>query len=199
MAETETSRKSRTGLSAGVIKAGQIAGAITAVVTAGALVWNLALKSPAPPASIEAKLSKPTIHAGVPFRAYLNLEPGRLAKEETSFRASGVSESELQEDLRQKGVEAEFTIATKVPAGHTLDLTRTLNNAVTLDPISESGPSEIPREHYVPPAGNYSTTESTFISTPPGGGTFYVEVEIKEPNGKTLDAVESVPFRAPPQ
>jgi hypothetical protein len=199
MAETETSRKSRTGLSAGVIKAGQIAGAITAVVTAGALLWNLVLKPAPPPASIEARLSKPTIHAGIPFRAYLNLEPGRLAKEEASFRASGVSESELREDLRQKGVEAEFTITTKVPAGHTLDLTRTLNNAVTLDPISEGGPSEIPREHYVPPAGNYSTTEDTFISTPPGGGTFYVEVEIKEPNGKTLDAVESAPFRAPPQ
>ncbi len=200
MSEKETSPKdSGTGLSSRFIRVGQVAGAITAVVTAALLIWNVALKPGSAPASIEAKVSKPTIRVGVTFHAYLSLKPGLIAEVEATSRAGGLSGPEIEQRLREKGVEAEFTIHTKSPAGRTLEVTRTLNDAATQEPVPENGDSEIPNERYTPKAGIYSTVEDTFIASPASGGTYYVEVEIKEPHGKTLAAVESDPFRVPKQ
>jgi hypothetical protein len=182
-----------------VIRAGAIATAIAAVIGLFLLIWNGILKPGSPPASIEAKLSKPTIRTGITFHAYLSLKPGLIAEVERESRAGGLSDAEIHTRLREKGIEAEFTIHTNSPAGRALELTRTLDNAVTQEPVPENGDSEIPNEHYIPKAGSYSTIEDTFIASPASGGAYYVEVEIKEPHGKTLDAVESAPFRVPKQ
>jgi hypothetical protein len=190
-----TSSESGKGPGARLIRAGQIVGSITALVTAAVLAWN-ALKPAPPPAVLRATVNNIQAHSGRTLYNYLNSHPAQLALVRARYRAQGLGEEEVEQALQKPGILAEFTISTEGPAGRALKLTRTLYDAHTEARIPE-GAGVVPPERYVSHAGSYQTTESTWIQPPAGGGSYFIEIDLVDEGGATLATGRSQTFRAP--
>jgi hypothetical protein len=190
-----SSEGSGKGPGARLIRAGQIVGAITALITAAVLAWN-ALKPAPPPAVLRATVTNIQAHSGRTLYDYLNSHPAQLAHVRALYRAQGLGEEEIGQALQKPGILAEFTISTQGPAGRAVKLTRTLYDAHTEARIPEGG-GVIPAEKYVSHAGSYQTTESTWIQPPAGGGSYFLEVDLVDAGGATLATGRSQTFRAP--
>ncbi|HEV3320580.1 MAG TPA: hypothetical protein VG147_00130 [Solirubrobacteraceae bacterium] len=192
MPETETpSKDSGKGLSAWVIKAGQLAVALTAVITAAALIWN-ALKPAPAPAVLVAHVTDVRAHPGITEYTYLQSHPGQLKREESQLRAAAIrnrepplTQQEIDQALRQSGVEVQWKISLEGPVGRQFKVTHTLfrENAGDKTVIAEGLGSIWPPEHIVSQAGKYENTEGAWTQTPPGGGTYAIEIYLASADG----------------
>ncbi len=195
MSETKpatSSQESGGRLGAPLIRAGQIAGAVTALITAGLLIWTQ-LKPGSPPAVLAANVKVNEVQPGMTYEDRLQ-GLGTLEQKRAELRAAKYDEEEINDVLRTRGIFAEYTIETKGPAGEHFSLTRALYDASTKVPVPE-GLGEVPGK-YVSHAGVYTTKQSTWIQQPAKGGTYYVEIVINDKK-ETLDTAKSSTFSVP--
>jgi hypothetical protein len=192
MPETQTSNDGAKGLSAGIIKAGQIAGAITALVGVVVLLWNTLLKPTPAPAVLAAHVSDVRVSEGISEYTYLQSHPGQLAREEAQLRAAAkrngerpLSQPEIDEALQSPGVEVQWRVLLEGPAGRRFKLTHTLfrHAAGGRSVVGEGLGSYWPNESIVSQAGRYENTEGAWIQLPSRAGTYTVEIYLDSADG----------------
>jgi hypothetical protein len=171
---TQSSEERSGGLSSRLIRAGQVAGAITALVTAGVLVWTQ-LGPGGPPPVLRADVTGVKTYAPRTEYDYFNSHPGVLERERAHFHAQGLEEAETNKILRKSGVTVEFTVDIEAPAGREFKLTETLYRASAEEPISTIF-GNFPNERFVVRASRYRTTESGWIEYPTRPGAYFVEI-----------------------
>lgn len=169
------------GLSARLIKAGQVAGALTAVITAGVLIWNQVKPAP-PPAVLRAAVSHLHVYSPRTEYNYFNSQPGQLAREQSHFRAQGISSEEVTQILRKTGATIEFTVEIEAPAGRKFTLTEALYRMPAEEAVSPVY-GHFPIEHFVSRADRYENTESGWIEYPTRPGSYLVEVDLVDEDG----------------
>jgi hypothetical protein len=144
--EPTPAEKSDGGMGTGLVKVGQIAGAITAVITAGVLIWTQVKPTP-PPAKLKARVTDPTILPNRPWLAYFNSHPGsgELERQRAEFRAHGLHDDEINQLLQKSGFIFEFKVEVEAPPGREFSLTTELYRMpaeVAVSPLNGSLPSE---------------------------------------------------------
>lgn len=192
-AEPQTAGK---GVTASLVRAGQIASALTALAGVSVLIWNAVKPAPSP-AVLEAKVSRVQARYGVTLSSYLTDNPIQLAQTLSLYRADHLSDDEIKEELKQPGILAEYTIGLHGPPGQEVTLVRTLFNAVTEAKIAEGTEIGFGSRRYVAHAGQYQTTHSGWIAPPNTGGEFFVQVSLVDKHGETLANNKSKAFRIP--
>jgi hypothetical protein len=185
------------GISTRVIRAGQIAGAITAVVTAVLLLWNTLLKPAAAPAVLRGSIASVEVHADRPLHVYLDSHPGQLAHFIANAKSDGLAGEEIGAALKTPGVLAEFTISLDGPAGRQVELTHILYNERTEARVPEGAVRVVGAERYVSQSGGYQSTQSLWLQSPPSKGAYFLEIDLVEPNGQTLTTKRSPIFTVP--
>jgi hypothetical protein len=195
MPEQRSSEQGAKRFSDPLIRAGQIAGAITALVTVGLVVWNVVKPAP-PPAVLEAKVSKVEAHYGESEFNYLESNPAKLAETRALYRQAGLNETEANDELREPGILVEYTIQIQGPPGLEVTLLCTLRDASTDAKIPEGNTVGFGSSRYVSRAGKYQTTHSGWIAPPASGGTYRIEIDLVAKNGETLATGKSKVFRA---
>ena len=188
--EQRSSERGAKRFSDPLVRAGQVAGAITALVTVGLVVWNIVKPTP-PPAVLEAKVSSVEAHYGESELNYLESNPAKLAETRALYRQAGLNETEANDELREPGILVEYTIQTQGPPGLELTLFCTLRNASTDAKIPEGNTVGFGSSRYVSSAGKYQTTHSGWIAPPANGGTYRVEIDLVAKNGETLATAKS--------
>jgi len=184
------------GLSSRLIRAGQIAGAIAALVSAGALIWTQ-LKPGPPPAVLRATVSNLRTYAPRTEYNYFNSHPGQLANERAHLHAQGLDQEEIRQILQKSGVTVEFTVEIEAPAGDKLSLTETLYRAPAEEAVSPIN-GHFPSERFVASASRYQTTESSWIEYPARAGAYFVEVDLVDKEDHTVGApARSATFHVP--
>ena len=185
-----------------MIKAGQIAGALTAVITAGVLIWNLALKPAPAPAELVAHVTDVQAHPGVTEYTYLRAIPGSSNAKKPNCDSCihnwepPLTQREIDQALRQPGAEVQWRIFLEGPVGRRFELTHTLfrENAGEKTVIADELGSIWPSERIVSQAVKYENTEGAWIQTPPGVGTYVIEsiwpppMEVKTPKAPRASA-----------
>jgi hypothetical protein len=175
-----------------VIKAGQVAGALTAVITAGVLIWNLVLKPAPAPAELVAHVTDVRAHPGITEYTYLQSHPGQLKREEAQLRRAAIhdgepplTQREIDQALRQPGAEVQWKIFLEGPVGRRFELTHTLfrEKAGEKTVIADELGSIWPQERIVSQAAKYENTEGAWIQTPPGGGSYVIEIYLASADG----------------
>jgi hypothetical protein len=190
--EAKPATASDAGSGGRLIKAGQIAGAITAIVTAAALLYNDVLKPAPAPAVLTAAVTQVEAHPGVTFGNYLNAHTGQLAQYRANAKAAGIETQEVDEALAAPGVLVEYTIELHGPAGRAVNVASTLYEAHTEARVPESKVRFLPPERYIARAGVSEAPQSTWIARPAHAGAYYVEIEL------TSTGREPVAHRASP-
>ncbi|HTR88959.1 MAG TPA: hypothetical protein VMG62_02480 [Solirubrobacteraceae bacterium] len=183
-------------LSDRLIRAGQVAGAITAIVTVSLLAWN-ALKPAPAPAVLEGTVSNVDAHYGESEFSYLESNPAKLVEARDLYRQAGLDEAEADDELREPGILVEYTIQIQGPPGLEVTLLCTLRDAATDAKIPEGNAVGFGTKRYVFRAGKYKTTHSGWIAPPASGGSYRVEIDLVAKNGETLDTRKSRVFRVP--
>lgn len=175
-----------------MIKAGQIAGALTALITAAVLLWNTVLKPTPAPAALVAHVTDVRARTGITEYTYLQSHPGQLKHEEAQLRAAAIrnrepplTQREIDQALQQAGVEVQWKISLEGPVGRQFKLTHTLfrENASDKTVVADELGSIWPPEHIVSQAGKYENTEGAWVQTPPGGGRYTIEIYLASADG----------------
>jgi hypothetical protein len=179
-----------------LIKAGQIAAAVTAIVTAAVLIWNHVPKPVPPPAVLTATVKPVEADPDVTLRNYLNGHSGQLAAYLSHAKAQGLGEEEIDQALRTLGVLVEYTINMHGPAGQAVNVTRTLYEAHTEARVAEGAVSILPPERYVSHAAVSQSAQSTWIEPPAGVGAYFVEIDLVDMDGETIGKGRSPLFTA---
>jgi hypothetical protein len=180
--------KSDRGLSAGLIRSGQIAGAITALITAGVLVWTQVKPAP-PPAKLKARVTSPTILPNRTWLAYFNSHPGsgQLERQRAEFRAHGLHDEEINQLLQKSGFIFEFKVEVEAPPGREFSLTTVLYRMpaeVAVSPLDGS----LPSEHFKTHAGEqgYESEENGWIEYPARAGKYLLEIDLVDKEGNNV-------------
>lgn len=184
------------GLTGRLIRAGQIAAAVTAIVTAAVLIWNDVLKPAPAPAVLTATVKPVEVDPNVTLRNYLNSHRGQLAAYLSHAEAQGLGEEEINQALRTPGILVEYTIDMDGPAGQTVSVTRTLYAAHTEARVAEGAVSILPPERYVSHAAVSQSAQSTWIEPPAGVGAYFVEIDLVDNGGETIGKGRSQLFTA---
>lgn len=192
--EPTTSERDTKRFSDRLIRAGQIAGAITTLATVGVVAWNLIKPAP-PPAVLEAKVSNVDAHYGESELNYLESNPAKLAEARALYRQAGLNETEANNELREPGVLVEYTIQIHGPPGLEATLLCTLRDASTDAKIPEGNTVGFGPSRFVSSAGKYQTAHSGWVAPPATGGTYRVEIDLVAKNGETLATAKSRAFR----
>jgi hypothetical protein len=179
-----------------LIRAGQVATALTALLTAALLIWNDVLKPAPAPAVLTATVKTVEANPNITLRNYMNSHPGQLATYLSNARAQGLGEEEISQALRTPGVLVEYTLGIDGPAGQALNVTRTLYEAHTEARVSEGAVSILPPERYISPASISQTAQSTWIDPPVGKGEYFAEIDLVNKDGETIAKGRSVVFTA---
>ncbi len=175
-----------------MIKAGQIAGSLTAVITVAVLLWNTFLKPVPAPAVLATEVKEVRVRPGVSEYTYLQSHPGQLKREEAQLRAAVIrnrepplTQGEIDQALRQPGVEVQWKISLEGPAGRQFKLTHTLfrENAGNRTVVADELGSIWPPERIVSQADKYENTEGAWVQTPPGGGRYTIEIYLVSADG----------------
>jgi hypothetical protein len=179
-----------------LIRAGQVATAITALITAGLLIWTQ-LKGAGPPAVLRVSITSRVPEAPRTEFSYFDSHPAELAREEAHLHALyDLSKQEIQRELERKnGVTVEFNVETQAPAGHTWHVNETLFNATTGARVEEANAS-IPPETYTPAAGIQTNPFPGWFEYPSHPGEYYVELELNDGKG-SQETGKTEKFRAP--
>jgi hypothetical protein len=179
------------------MKAGEVAGALTALVTAAVLLWTTVLKPASSPPVFRASVSHIEVHPGRTLRIYLNSHPAPLQHFLAGARAQGLAREEIDQVLRTRGVVVDFTVGTEGATRRPVTVTHTMYDARTEARVPEGAVSVVPPEHYLARADTYQTTQSTWIQAPRRRGAYFVEIEVTEPNAATLANGRSPVFHLP--
>jgi hypothetical protein len=184
------SPESSRGFGGGLIRWGQIAGAITALITVGLLIWTqVKPAAPAPPpAALKATVSPIKILAPRSWQVYLDNPPGSGALEQkrAEFRKSGLHEEEIDQLLQKPGFIFEFTVEVKGPAGREYSLYTQLYQLPAEVAIPESQlTGSFPGKHFTTHAGvqGYESEENGWIEYPAHPGKYLLEVELIDKEG----------------
>ncbi len=178
-----------------LIRVGQVAGAITALITVGLVVWSTVKPAP-PPAVLEAKVSRVEARYGESEFTYLESNPAKLAEARALYRQAGLNETEANDELHERGILVEYTIQIQGPPGLEVTLLCTLRDASTDANIPAGNAVGFGSSRYVSRAGKYQTTHSGWIAPPLTGGTYRVEIDLVAKNGETLATGKSKIVRA---
>jgi hypothetical protein len=196
-ATTAPAQKKTGKVTARVLAAGQVAAAITAIVTVTVLLWNLVLKPAPTPPVIRAEATHVEVHPGVTLRTYLSDRPGPLERFLAGTHAGHDSQQEIDEVLSTHGTQLEFTVAVDGGLHRTLDLTTNIYDAKSDARVPEGEVVVQDPKRYRPEAESFQSTLDTWIQTPPRPGSYYAEVDIEEANGPTLATAKSPTFSIP--
>jgi hypothetical protein len=193
MPDGERAEGGNKGVSSRLIKAGQVATALTALAGLGLFVWHQLQPAPPPPV-LEAKLSSAQTHGPITLYNYFNSHPPKLQLEEAAFRKEGLGTKEIRQTLTQQGVVVEFTITTRGTPGHTWYFTGTMYNAKT-DARIEEVDTNIP-DPLVAPSADNTTSRPSWFQYPSRPGVYYVEIEVDDHEGNK-DSISSRDFSTP--
>lgn len=186
-----------------MIKAGQIAGSLTAVITVAVLLWNTFLKPPPAPPVLVAEVKHVRAYTGVSEYTYLQSHPGQLKRVEAQLRAAAIhngepplTQQEINQALQQPGAEVQWKISLEGPVGRQFNLAHTLfrERAGDKTVVADELGSIWPPERIVSQADKYENTEGAWIQTPPGGGRYTIEIYLASADG-SQNAEGSASFR----
>lgn len=187
------------GISARLIKAGQIAGAITALITAGVLIWTQ-VKPAGPPPVQKATVTDPEVLPHRTWYAYFNGHPGsgQLERQRAEFRAHGLDEEEIKQLLHKLGVIFEFKVEVEAPPGREFHLTTELYRMPAEEAVSSLNGS-LPPEHFTTHAGEkgYESEENGWLEIPPGSGKYLIEIDLVDKEGHNVGKGRSREFVMP--
>jgi hypothetical protein len=190
--------ESNRGLSARLIKAGQIAGAITVLITAGVLIWTQ-VKPAAPPVVQKATVTDPAILPHRTWYAYFNSHPGsgQLERQRAEFRAHGLHEEEINQLLHKLGVIFEFKVEVEAPPGREFTLTTELYRMPAEEAVSPVNGS-LPSERFKTHAGEkgYESEENGWIEIQPRSGKYLIEIDLIDKEGHNVGKGRSREFVA---
>jgi hypothetical protein len=179
-----------------LIRAGQVASAIAALIAAGLAVWAL-VKPGGPAAVLKVMMTSHKTEAPRSEFSYFDSHPTELAREEARLHALyGLSKQEIQEELEKKlGVTVEFDVETQGPTGHVWNVTETLFNKATGERVREAN-SSIPPERYTSTAGDQTHPFPSWFEYPPHAGRYYVEIELNDGKG-SQETAKTASFQVP--
>lgn len=188
-------------MGAWLIKSGQVAGAVTALITAGALIWTQVKSSPTPaPTKLKAKVTTPVVFPNRSWLSYFNGHPGsgQLERKRAEFRAHGLHNSEIDELLKQTGFSFEFKVEVEAPAGTKFSQTTALYrmpSETAVSPLDGSLPSETFETH----AGEegYESEEDGWIEYPAQRGKYLLEIDLVSKDGYNVGKGRSREFLIP--
>jgi hypothetical protein len=181
-----------------LIKAGQAAVAIAAILTTAFVVWDKVFKGTPAPGRLSASVSNVQVYPGVGLRNYLDSHPGVLARFLRRAQAQGLTKQDLGSLLATPGVTSVFTVSIEGPSGRPVYVTRTLYSATTLARIPEPTIQVEPPSRYVSHAEADQIVDSTWMAYPPSGkATYFVELDLLDAQGQTLATGRSANFRVP--
>ncbi len=181
------------GLGGQIIRAGQIAAAISAVAGVVFFVYKNTLESGPAPAALVAHVKDVRARPGVTQYNWLAYHPAALVRERNKFKAEFLNRGEHPPSAREvdqaferaKGVEVNWSIFIEGPAGREFKVTHTLarEEAAGKAPTAEGPTSYWPPEVIVSKAGKYEDRESAFIQEPAHAGTYSIEIYLKSADG----------------
>jgi hypothetical protein len=194
MSERErTSKDSGTGLGARIIRAGQIAAALSAVAGVALVVYNNTLKPSPAPTALVAHVKNVQARPGITQYNWLKYHPAQLVSVEDRLKAEvlkkgepPLSTQEVDEALRNaKGVEVDWNIFLEGPAGRKFTESHTLvqEDGGSSMPIAEGPSSYWPPEAVVSEAGKYEDRQSAFVQEPAPPGTYSIAIYVKSADG----------------
>lgn len=189
--ETDTNARRPVGW---LLKAGAVAGAITALVVLGKTVVNAV--SPPPPAVIRATVTDVRTEPHRTENVYFASHPAVLKREEAAFRKEGLTTREIHEVLQRRGVTVQFTVETQGPPGHAWYITESLYNNTTGAREPTINGNFLEEYRLVPGAGSRAVTFPSWIEYPKRPGVYFVEIEVDDKKG-TTETGKSARFRAP--
>jgi hypothetical protein len=207
MSERETTSKDGSaGLGGQIIRAGQIAAAISAVAGVAFFVYKNTLEPGPAPAALVAHVRNVRARPGVTQYAWLAYHPATLIREQNKLKAearkkgeSPPSTQEVDEALEHaRGVEVNWNIFLEGPAGREFTETHTLarEEAGNRAPITEGPSSYWPPEAIISRAGKYENRESAFMEEPMRPGSYSIEIYLKSADG-TQQEEGSAKFSVP--
>jgi hypothetical protein len=177
-----------------LLKAGALAGAVTAIAAVVALVKHAA--SPPAPAVVRVALSDVRTEPHRTEYNYFGSHPASLRREEAAFRAEGLSAAEISSVLRQRGVTVQFTVEPHGPSDHAWYVTEVLYDHATGRREPRIDGNFLDDFRFVPNAGERAVTFPSWIEYPSRPGSYFVEIEVSDEKGTNAAAV-SAPFRSP--
>jgi len=194
MSEREkTANDSATGLGARIIRAGQIAAAISAVAGIALVVYDNTLKPSPAPSALVAHVKNVRAHPGITQYNWLKYHPAQLVSAEDRLKAEvlkkgepPLSTREVDEALKEaKGVEVDWNIFLEGPAGRKFTETHTLvwEDGGDSTPIAEGPSNYWPPEAVVSEAGKYEDRQSAFFQEPASPGTYAIAIYLKSTDG----------------
>jgi hypothetical protein len=175
-----------------VIRAGQVAAGISAMLTLGVFVWAHFIDNgtkPVPPP--HARITPVSTYPDVTLRSYLSGGRGTLERWISHAKKAGFTDSDINATLGTKGVEAQFAVTLEGPPGMKVSVARNLFNAHTLSRVPEEGVSVAPPARFVRRSEPAQFTESTWVAAPRAPGRYFVELELQLPSGQALETAKS--------
>jgi hypothetical protein len=170
-----------------VIRAGQVAGGITALLTLGLLVWTQFIDTGGAPMSPpHAKITEARAYPDVTLRSYLSGRSHAVERWISHAQKAGFTRSETDATLATRGVEAQFAVSLAGTPGMTVTVTRSLFDARTHARIPEEGVTLAAPAPYVTRDKPAQFTEETWVAAPTKPGRYFVELELLLPDGEAL-------------
>lgn len=159
-----------------LVRAGQVATALTAIIGVIILVVDRLSKDKQETDVLSATLSRPTIDRPVRLNAFLAAH-NRLRSYTGALREQDVDAASIRQIVHTPGVEIHYQLALRGAAGMRVGLTptvytRTRRLAAATIPFAGT-------EYYVLEARSQTTSDSTWTPYPLRAGTYYVEVVVR--------------------
>jgi hypothetical protein len=173
-AKTDQPRNSR--FIGRIIRAGQIATAIAAIVGAVFLVTDR-LPTESPPETLSASLSDLSVEWRVTFKRFLAAK-GHLQQYSTRVRATGLPTQKLNNMLNTIGIQVTYQLAVQGPPGRRLELKPRIYQAHGLIPAKT--PRLTQSEIYKSEAWRDEQPDRTWIPYPLHAGTYYIQLDMTE-------------------
>jgi hypothetical protein len=182
-------QESDRGLTAGLLKAGQVAGAITAIITVGVLVWTQVKPAgqAAPPAKLKVDVTSLTTLPNRTRLSYVNDRPGQLERKRAEYAAHGADHEEINQLLQRSGVTFETTIDVEAPPGRTFKLETVLYRMPAEERVSQLS-GILPEESFTTKAGEGGDKfePNGWIEYPAHPGMYLLEVDVVDQEGTSL-------------
>jgi hypothetical protein len=177
------------GLTAGLLRSGQIAGAITAIITVSVLIWTQVKPAgpAAPPGKLKVSVTSLTTLPNRTRLSYINDRPGQLQHKRAEYAAHGADEEEINQLLQKDGFTFESTIDVEAPPGRQLKLETVLYRMPAEERISQLS-GILPEESFKTKAGEGGDKfePNGWIEYPARPGKYLLEVDVVDQEGNSL-------------
>jgi hypothetical protein len=180
----------RTRTTARVIRAGEVATALAAIVGLLFLVGDRLPWGDAAPAPrvLRVSVGNITIDEPVRYGSFLRTIDGRESYE-AGARARGIPPPVVQAQLNTPGVEVAFDLKIDGPPGRQLELTPRVYKAHGRIAADMPAIAPVQTEHFRSEAWNELGPSSTWVSYPAARGEYYIELRVDELKGDRRDFV----------